>query len=63
MVTLFNWKAQRSGASITILGVDETGAERRITRVDFIEVNPDTGSVFAFDDSAGIYQLMTGRPE
>ena len=57
MTKLKNWKARRSGGRITITGVDETGESKSIANIDAIEVNPSTGSVFAFHRDGHVVQL------
>lgn len=62
MTRLFQWKARRSGAHMTITAVDENGAEVTTTKIECIEINPDTGSIFAFEAHGQTYQLMSGKP-
>jgi hypothetical protein len=52
-----HWNAKRSGASITVTGKDEAGAEVRIAnvvRIDTVNVDGRTMVVASMDDTGGL---------
>lgn len=57
---LFNWTARRSGASITITGVDAAGIERTLTGIQKITQSPTRNdrSALAYDANGDRHQLV-----
>ncbi|OJY68676.1 MAG: hypothetical protein BGP16_05420 [Sphingobium sp. 66-54] len=63
---IFNWEAVRSGAFMTVTGVDDQGKAVRLTRVSRIVLDPHgdvTDCVFAVCDTVPVTSrlLMIGR--
>ena len=56
---LYNWTARRSGATISITGVDAAGIERTVTGVASIIPNPSSHprSVIAHGGDEAIHEL------
>jgi hypothetical protein len=53
---LFNWKARRAGARITVTGTDSGGDRAKITGVSKIE--PRGGRIIAVDAHGEEHQLV-----
>lgn len=51
MQTIREWKARRSGATMTITGQDETGAATTVTGVEQIEAREDGVFAMLSDES------------
>lgn len=56
---LYNWSAFRSGAAITITGVDAAGVKRALTGVASIALNPSSHprSVIAHGGDGVVHEL------
>jgi hypothetical protein len=56
---LYNWNAKRSGAAISITGVDVAGIERTLTGIASIGPNPSSHprSVIAFGSDSAVHEL------
>lgn len=56
---LYNWTARRSGASISISGVDAAGIERTLTGIMSIRPSPSSHprSVIAYRNDGALHEL------
>lgn len=59
MKTIKNWKARCSGATMTIVGLDEAGDTLTVTVVEQIEARED--GVFAMLNDESEYRLGTPK--
>lgn len=56
---LYNWTAKRSGAAISLVGVDAAGALHTMTGIQSIRPNPNSKprSVIATDPNGAVHEL------
>lgn len=58
MDKLTNWKARRSGPTMTITAKTADGADIRVSDIDLIQAE-DNGTIVAYRTDGSLYELVT----